>query len=215
MLSIAAIIINFQTPDLTRRAVESFRLYYPTVPLLLIDNGSPDNSVQMFELFRTAHTRLIVNRTNQHHGPAMDQAMRSIETQFAFFLDSDCTVKRGGFLELMCETLLSQKENYAIGKRIFMNPRGFDIAESPTAISYIRPYCMVVNREYYFSLPPFSKHGAPCLANMQAAQERHLLLYHFPVDEYVEHKGRGTASRHGYHLGIRGKVNHLLNKLGL
>ncbi|MBI5471218.1 MAG: glycosyltransferase [Ignavibacteriae bacterium] len=218
MLSVTAVIINYRTPDLTCQAVESFRSFYPDADLLLIDNGSADQSVQLLKRFETAtpaHTRFIINSTNLHHGPAMDQAIRASKSELVFFLDSDCIVRGGGFLETMQHILSSQKENYAIGKRIFMNSRGFDIAESPAAIPYIRPYCLMIKRELYVTLPPFNKHGAPCLANMQMAWERRFALHHFPVDEYVEHKGRGTASRHGYHLGLRGKMNHLLNKFGL
>jgi hypothetical protein len=74
---------------------------------------------------------------------------------------------------------------------------------------------MLVKRESYLSLPPFVRHGAPCLANMRAAAAQGLTLSNFPVEEYVHHEGRGTASRHGYKLGVRGKINHVLNKLGL
>lgn len=74
---------------------------------------------------------------------------------------------------------------------------------------------MMVREEMYFLLPSFNKHGAPCLDNFRHARERGYTLAHFPVDEYVNRLSRGTASRHGYNLGLRGKINHLLNKFGL
>lgn len=215
---VTAVIINFQTPDLLRRAVTSFRTRYPAIPLLLIDNGSRDGSENvMRELQRqsTGPIELLLNRKNLHHGPAMDQALRHVQTPFVFFLDSDCEVRRGGFLEQMIERVQSDETHYAAGKKIFMNKRGFDIPESPGATPYLRPICMVVDRERYLSLPPFERHGAPCLTNMRAAVARGLVLIHFPVEEYVFHTGRGTARAHGYRLGVRGKLNHLLNRFGL
>jgi GT2 family glycosyltransferase len=215
---VSAVIINFQTPDLTNRAVRSFRRFYPDVPLLLIDNGSSDRSMESLQSLvaeAPGTTELIVNGANLHHGPAMHQAMTLRTEDRVLFIDSDCEIVQGGFLERMLNELDSAPEAYAAGKRIFMNERGFDVPESPGAIAYVRPICLLVDRRLYLTLPPFVKHGAPCLANMKAAAERGLRLCHVPVDEYVRHLGRGTAGRFGYRLGLKGKWNHLLNRLGL
>jgi hypothetical protein len=216
--AVTAVIINFRTPDLTRRAATSFRTFYPSVPLLLIDNGS--GSYGANELRRLAGTlppsvdTLILPR-NIHHGPAMDLALQRLQTPFVVFLDSDCIVDRGGFLEVMLDHLTAAPLYYAAGKKIVMDSRGFDAPDGTPGHPYVRPICMLVKRELYLGLPPFRKHGAPCLENMQAAVRSGYRLIHVPVEEYVTHTGRGTASRHGYRLGLRGRVNHLLHRLGL
>jgi len=217
-LPVTAVIINFKTPDLIRRVVTSFRQYYPTVPLLLIDNGSHDESVTVLEEFQQqtpAFTEVIINDRNLHHGPVMDQALRYLRTPYALFIDSDCEIIKGGFIELMLAPLREEPRAYAIGKRIFMNKRGFDVPESSKAFPYIRPICMLMKRELYLTLPPFEHHGTPCLKNMISAVKRNLQLIDFPIEEYIRHEGRGTASRFGYNLGWRGKLNYLLNKVGL
>ena len=216
--AVTVVVINFRTPDLTRRAVESFRACYPELPLLLIDNGSGDESGGILERLREMRpgcTKLIMNASNLHHGPGMDQALRNAETPYVLFLDSDCEVLRGGFVEAMHTAAEEDAHNYAVGKRIFMNDRGFDVPERPGAHPYVRPICMLVRREFYLQLPPFERHGAPCLSNMRAARAAGLELVHFPVEDFVRHDGRGTASRHGYRLGWRGRLNHLMNKIGL
>jgi glycosyltransferase involved in cell wall biosynthesis len=216
--AVTAVVINFRTADLTRRAVESFRSFYPSLPLLLIDNGSGDESRRTLEQLRDrapGSTTLILNESNRHHGPGMDQALRCIRTPFVLFLDSDCEVLRGGFAEAMLARAGEDSRNYIVGKKIFMNDRGFDVQEQPGAHAYIRPICMLVRREVYLQLPPFERHGAPCLANMRAAQASGFELIHFPVEDFVRHEGRGTASRHGYRLGWRGRLNHFMNKIGL
>jgi glycosyltransferase involved in cell wall biosynthesis len=215
--SVAAVIINYRTPDLTRRAVRTFRRFYPTVPLLLVDNGSADGSLEELRALAALApeaTTIVVNETNLHHGPAMHQAMTLLKEERILFLDSDCEVIRGGFLELMLAALGETPGGYAAGKRIFMNARGFDRAEGRGAIPYLRPICLLVDRALYFTLPPFVRHGAPCLANMRRASEQGLRLLPFPVEEYVRHDGRGTAGRFGYALGWKGRLNYLLNKLG-
>ena len=215
---VTTVVINFQTPDLTERAVASFRRHYPVEQLLLIDNGSHDQSVELFRrlIAESPHTTTqILNTRNLHHGPAMDQALHHLLTPFVLFIDSDCEVRRGGFIELMLDALAQKHEHYIIGKRIFMNTRGFDVPRGRTAIPYIRPICMLVKHELYLSLPPFERHGTPCLANMKAATAHGLELLHFPIADFVHHEGRGTAGRFGYNLGWRGKWNYLLHKLGL
>ena len=216
--SVTAVIVNYRTPDLTERAVRSFRSAYPEVRLLLIDNGSEDGSVELLtslKALNAAQTDIIANAGNLHHGPAMDQAARRATTPIIFYLDSDCEVLRPGFLESMISLLDAGPKNYAVGKKIFMNDRGFDIVEAPGAHPYIRPICMLLRKDAYLALPPFERHGAPCLANFIAANNAGLGLVHFPVEDFVEHKGRGTAGRFGYRLGMKGMLNHLLNKFRL
>ncbi len=215
---VTAVIINYRTPELTRRAVESFRRFYPSFPLLLIDNGSEAASVDELRRLRDTcpdQTDLLLNTRNLHHGPAMDQALHHLQSRFVLFIDSDCEAKRAGFVEGMTGMAEEDSGVYAVGKRIFMNARGFDVDAAPGAHPYIRPICMLIDRSMYLSLPPFERHGAPCLTNMIAAAAAGLKLIHFPVEDFVLHAGRGTAARFGYRLGIRGKLNHLLNRLGL
>jgi glycosyltransferase involved in cell wall biosynthesis len=215
---VTAVSVNYRTPDLITRAVRSLREHYPHLPLLLIDNGSGDESVDRLMELQAAHpdvTDLVLNTGNRHHGPAMDQALRTVDTPLVLFLDSDIVVRRGGFVEAMARALAGTPRSYAAGKRIWMNRRGFDVDESAGGIPYLRPICLMVRRPVYLTLPGFRRHGAPCLVNMRAAHRQNLELIPFPVDDYVEHTGRGTAGRHGYHLGLRGKVNHLLNSLGV
>ncbi len=214
---VTAVIINFRTPDLLEHAAASVRRYYPDLPLLLIDNGSGDTSPDLMRSLRDgspATTEVLLNDRNLHHGPAMDQALRHLQTPYVFFLDSDAEILHPGILEEMFSAIASIPLHYAVGKKIFMNSRGFDVPESPSATPYIRPICMLIHRARYRELPPFEKHGAPCLRNFAAATARSYQLVHVPVEQYIRHKGRGTAATHGYRLGLRGKWNHLLNRLG-
>jgi glycosyltransferase involved in cell wall biosynthesis len=215
---ITAVIINYQTPDLTKTALTSFRKFYPQIPILLIDNGSKDNTQEVLKRIIDINPdliKLMANEKNLHHGPAMHQAIGLLQDEFILFLDSDCEVLKSGFVEKMRGTLESDSHNYVVGKLIHMNKRGFDVAPDERSIKYIRPICMMIRRSLYKDLEPFQYHGAPCLKNMIAANERGYHLTDFNIEEYIHHKGRGTASRFGYNLGLRGKINFILNKVGL
>jgi glycosyltransferase involved in cell wall biosynthesis len=216
--TLTAIIINFKTLDLTRRATRSLRAFYPTLPLLLIDNGSDPATRDGIEELRREYadsTSLHQNPQNIFHGPAMDQGMHLVKSDFVLFIDSDCEILRAGLVEGMMELTGCDQSVYAVGHKIGMDMRGFDVVGNPGAIPYIRPYCMLVRRKLYLSLPPFVHHGAPCLENMREASRCGYLLMEFPVLDFVRHAGRGTAYRYGYHLGLRGIINHLLHKSGL
>lgn len=216
--SITAIVVNYQTPDLSSQAVKSFHKFYPQIPILIIDNGSKDNSSEFLTKITDNSPqliRLISNKKNIHHGPAMHQAIGLLDDEFILFLDSDCEVLNGGFIEKMFAALESDSHNYAVGKLIHMNERGFDVAEGQNSIKYIRPICMMIRRALYKNLEPFQYHGAPCLKNMIDAGKQGYNLIAFNVEDYIHHKGRGTASRFGYNLGLRGKINFILNKIGL
>src|SRR5574340_861987 len=153
---VTAVIVNYRTPDLVRRAVESFRNFYPSVPLLLIDNGSPgDGADRIRRIGREdgGPTRIVVNHPNRHHGPAMDQALRLLASPFVLFLDSDCSVTHGGFLEQMVSALDPDPSFYAAGKKIVMNKRGFAASDAARGIDYIRPILMLIRRDHYLTLP--------------------------------------------------------------
>lgn len=219
-LPVTAVIINYRTPDLLERAISSLRRFYPGIRLLVIDNGSGDgDSVSVMQKWKERFpdkTELLSNRKNIHHGPAIDQAFHHVESPFLFFLDSDCEVLAPGLVEGMLACMEESPSHYAVGKLTWMDRRGFDLpSESAGAIPYVRPISMLVRREIYLKLPKAERHGAPMLANMREAARCGLKVIGFPIEKYSNHLGRGTASQFGYQLGIKGKINYLLHKLGL
>ena len=111
----------------------------------------------------------------------------------------------------MIAEFASQKV-YAVGLIDTVNKRGFHSDEGTPIV--LSPY-MILRRKLYHEFPPFEHRGMPTLRNFAAAQRQGYLLRTFPVEKYVAHFGRGTASRFGYGLGMRGKVDYVLNKLGL
>mgnify|MGYP001592966209 FL=1 len=141
----------------------------------------------------------------------MHEAMMAVDQDFVFFLDSDTETRQGGFLEKMIAEFASQKV-YAVGRIDTVNKRGFHSDEGTPIV--LSPY-MILRRKLYHEFPPFEHRGMPTLRNFAAAQRQGYLLRTFPVEKYVAHFGRGTVSRFGYGLGMRGKVDYVLNKLGL
>jgi hypothetical protein len=138
--------------------------------------------------------------------------MKSESHKYVFFLDSDTETKRGGFLEAMQTELNASAETYGIGRHVLVNKRGF-LAEKGLII--LAPAYMMLRREMYSTLPPFEHHGQPVLKNFIAARQKNYVLKSFPIQDYINHRWRGTASRFGYGLGMKGKIDYLLNKIGI
>jgi len=213
--TIGAIVVNFQTPDLLVVAVESFRRFYPKIPLIVVDNGSRDRSrhvvMELEEQWPRVTLPLLLEE-NVHHGPALHRALQMASQDHIYIFDSDTIAMRGGFLEEMATILEEDPVAYAVGLADSSNKRGF---LTPGGVPFTRTAYMMIRRSMYLDLPPFVHHGQPTLANFTGAAGRGYAVRSFPIETYVKHLGRGTASRFGYGLGIRSKLDYVLNKLGL
>ena len=212
---ITAAVINFQTPDLLDTAVRSFIRVYPDILVLIIDNGSDDESVDLIRQLESefsSRVTTIYNGKNIFHGPAMDMAVKKVESEFVYLFDSDTVTVRSNFLEMMLEILTRDTRSFACGKRVTVNKRGFlSTGGIPVPVSAY----MLIRRAMYLQLSPFEHHGLPVLKCCTEAARKGWRVSPFAVDEYVEHKGRGTVQNFGYGLGWKSRLNYLLNKVGL
>jgi hypothetical protein len=215
MTNITAIIVHYRTPLLAHAAVWSLRSLYPELPVMLIDNASPP--AEQAQLRETAAQaggiELICNTENAHHGPAMHQGMMRCKTPYALLFDSDCIAFRPGFLEVMHQELAGGA--YICGAIQHIDDFGYNVPPSDASIPYAHPSCALVDVETYKQLPPFEKHGAPCISNQKAAHEQGFPATDFPVSQYVYHIGRATVkATGGYHLGAKGYLNKFRRLLG-
>ncbi|WP_340105859.1 glycosyltransferase family 2 protein [Rhodohalobacter sp. 8-1] len=216
MKQVTTVIVNYQTPDLLRNAVLSFKEHYPETQILIFDNGSKDDSKTVVAKIQNQYPDSIhthFEEENIFHGPALDKSITElVKTEFCFFLDSDTVTKKKGFLEKGVDILSMSKKNYALGYKLKANKRGF---KDPEGIPIILTPYLLMKTEPYQKFPPFFHHGQPVLHNFREAQNNGYELIHFPMEEYIDHLWRGTASKFGYGLGLKGKFDYVLNKLGI
>ena len=208
LMDTTALIVNYGTPDLTRAAVWSLRSLYPRLPITVVDNGSPDDSRDRLSALagEAGGVTLFTPAENLHHGPGLDYGIRRTVTPWVLSFDSDCIAYRGGFLEGMHAAAAGDDNAYMVGQMHRVNDDGFD---TPAGHAYVHPKCALVRREAYLLLPPFERHGAPCLANEREAAVQGLSLIEYPVRDYVYHIGEGTVRRYGYRLGAAGRLARL------
>lgn len=218
---VTALVVNYKTLDLTRRAIGTLREHYPHLRLVVIDNGSWDDSTAFLgEVARAdPYVDAVFNARNRYHGPALDQGIRLASTPYVFTLDSDCEVREGGFLEAMLG-LFTREAVYAVGEIAYKNRFGYTYGYGETAqpekrgrIPYIQPYAMLIARSTYLRLRPFIHHGAPCIKNMQHAKRLGYAVVPFPVHRYVVHHAEGTSAVHGFGRRARARqhIEHALS----
>lgn len=215
-MDVTTAIVNFQTPDLLVAAYESFRSFYPNQKVIILDNGSKDNSAEVIaELVANSPdlTKGILLTSNIFHGPAMDLILREhIDSKYSFFLDSDTVTRKAGFLEEMTGFMENDDDLYGIGQVIKINKRGFKDPNGEPVL--VTPY-MLIRTEAYLDFKPFIHHGQPTIHNFSEARKSGYHIQNYNIDDYIFHHWRGTANRFGYGLGIKGKIDYLLNKLGI
>jgi len=210
-MNVTAAIVNYGTPELTRQAVWSLRSLYPELPIHVLDNASPDRSSDLLEALsdEVQLFRLTRSSRNLHHGPGLDLVIRASESRWILSFDSDSLAYRHGFLERMVE-LAESEDAYLVGHLLHVDVHGYPPESIDQQVyPYVHPHCALLRRSTYLELPPFEKHGAPCLTNQLAASERGERMVDFPVRDYVFHLGRGTVRMHGYRLGPRGWFHQL------
>lgn len=209
---VTTLIVNYRTYKLTARCVESFLYHYSEADIILIDNGSCDESTEYFRTLAEENPNIssIINKENIYHGPALDQGIRASRSPLVFTLDSDCEIKRGGFLEEML-MFFNHPNMYAVGNMVYMDRFGYEVLQAKRGCHpYIHPSRMLLDRAKYLGLERFIHHGSPAIKNMRHALHIGYRLIDFPVDAYIDHIGRGTNSLYGYNLGMRHKVEYVL-----
>jgi len=213
---ITAIIVNYKTYELTRQAIWSLSGHYPELPVVVVDNNSEDGSAEALQSLASSipGVQVNLNEKNKHHGPAMEQIARTVvNTPYFLTFDSDALLYKPGLLEAMLAAM--EEETYAMGHQIWLNEKGFKTGEAGKGFPYVHPFCALFRTAVYRSLPPFEKHGSPCLTNERAAFTAGWKLSHFPAKSYVFHRWRGTVEKTGHLLGLRSKWEFITHKLGI
>lgn len=99
-MDFSIIIVNYKTPDLTRNCLESIISRWPKDlwEIIVVDNGSGDDSARRLEAEFGADIKLIKNRENLGFARANNQGAKIAGGKYLFFLNSDTTVN-DNFLE--------------------------------------------------------------------------------------------------------------------
>lgn len=155
MKDITAITVHCNTPELYGRMYEAFRLLYPEMLLLVVDNSDT------FTLESDDYTRVYQFKENIGHGRGLDFALRNTETRYALIMDTDTVILKDPLTEMIA---LMDDYTYGVGCITEVGRDGYDFGaykKHKIPIPYLHPFFALINVREYKWYKPFVHHGAP------------------------------------------------------
>ncbi len=196
---VTALICQRKTVEVTKLCLTSLLKWYPTLPILVVDGDSQDESTQWLLQMERLHPNVTVwNRVNNlggrdsSHGETMHEAIeKHINTPYVLLLDSDTIIDRGGFIEPMVQQMRMSAEAMAIGTIMhvsYANDACGPVQNEADKLEYAHPSCSLYDVRIYLDCGEhFCNHGAPCYRTMKFCRDWDIPVLWFPVEDYVSH----------------------------
>lgn len=194
MKDVTAVIVSYNRAELLQRAYESIRKV-SDMHVIIIESSPEDSECYMYSQSISAYnTQVITTGSNIGHGKGMHKGIMLALTKKVLLMDSDAQIiNKDVFTDML--SLLSP-DDFGIGQVVPVNVDGTNVGEDyPDFIPYLHPHFAIINRDVYLRVPSFVHHGAPCIHTMVYLNNfKKFGLVDFPVNQYVNHEGRGTRS---------------------
>lgn len=194
-MSVTVIIVNRMTYDLTKLCLESLLDAYPTIAVLLIDNGSKNGSTEYIERVSSEFDNVsccVKPDPPFQHGNGLSLGASLCITPYFVTLDSDTVVNRGGWIEAMLGRFDANPNLFAIGNVI---TAGKDcVRKGKRDHRFVHPFCAMWDRGKYNELGKFMAAGQPACAICRRAIQAGYDLETLDglTESYVTHKRGGT-----------------------
>ena len=175
MIKFSIIIPTWNTADITKKCVQTINKYIPNTEIIVVDNGSQDNTVQDLKKFK--NIKVIENKSNLGFAKANNIGLKSATADYIVFMNSDIELIDKSLIE-MVNYLKKNKEIGLIGPK-FLNPdmtpqasvfppqtclnayKEFWLGKKeayskyipkdnkPSLVSFISGGCIAVNKKYF------------------------------------------------------------------
>ena len=149
MLNLSILIVNYNTKDLTYTCIKSVidsaaKVKYE---IIVVDNGSKDNSFSTFEKLQklTPNLILIRNKENLGYAKANNQGIRKAKGDYILLLNSDTLVKKHT-LDRLVDFARKTDDAGVVGTRL-INPDG---SIQPSCFNF--PSLVNALREYWLGM---------------------------------------------------------------
>lgn len=202
-MSITALTVVYNTPDLLIDCVGLFKKFYPDIPVLIMNNSDPnhectDVAKEMEQ--RYSNVTVVHYGKNHGHGWAVNDGMKRIKTDYVYYFDSDIKMNKGGALEGMME--LMDDDTYGIGKIMYTSMTGKNIRPNfeGERLRFLYAVVGLINKNMYFKFHHWTKFGLPAwkaMVDIHKNGNPDTALKNFPIMSYVKHFSGGTRSRFG------------------
>lgn len=185
---ITGIIVSYNQKHLLQQCVESIRVFYPEMKLIIID-GSPRNS-ECYKYARSLqdkNTMVKCVEYNIGHGNGMRLGIGMSKTKYIALIDSDTIMKSKVFDHMI---KLFDENVYGVGHVVHIDKNG---TNCENGIPYLHPYFCMINKHAYLGHDQIVHHGAPMIKTMMSIQQKQThRLIDFDLTDHVIHLERGT-----------------------
>jgi len=145
-MNLSIIIVNYNTANILRRCLKSL---ISNSEIILIDNGSTDDSLQLINSSKWPNLKIIKNQTNLGFAKAVNQGIKQSKGEYLLLLNSDIIAKPNSIKRLVD---FAEKHPGAgvVGGRL-LNPDG-----SIQGSCFFLPTLWRVVKEFWFNFKGFS-----------------------------------------------------------
>jgi len=220
--NIEIISVNYNTPDLIERMINSVRLYEEMYPIRIIDGSDNQEFINQDRIIQSKYPNVIFEEMgyNIHHGRGLDYGISTSKYEWCLLIDSDVYLKKPAF-NLFDFDKLSIRPYKIYGWYNYINNNGFiDINGGMLTYSEqfpIKNYhgaFLLFNVDYYNHLKDIKKgfihHGCPSVIMMKYFYDANIIddvcypsFTYREICDYINLKPgetRGTVNRFGYNL---------------
>ena len=206
--------LYYRTINLAKQSLPSFRMFYPELRLVIVDNSGGDECTMFLRdwVNQDKYSELLEIPKNLGHGRGLDYGIQRSKCKYVFLFESDTIILNGGIIEKMLE-LMTYKV-YGIGDLFYCtasHPYNYickvteNIGFSRTKMKYIWTYAALISVEKYKEFPPFNDDSGTNASPLgDAFKAIHWtgrpdeLLIDFDTSPYVKHLEHGTVKLHGF-----------------
>lgn len=140
MTKFSIIIPTWNTADITKKCVQTINKYIPNAQIIVVDNGSQDNTVK--DLKKYKNIKLIENKSNLGFSKANNIGLKSATTDYIVFMNSDIELIDKSLIEMV--NYLKKNKNIGLIGPKFLNP---DI--TPQASVFPPQTCLNAYKEFW------------------------------------------------------------------
>lgn len=131
MAKLTIIILNYNTKDLTLRAIQScLALSYRDIDIIVVDNASTDDSLQAINNIASKDSRVqvMVSETNSGFAAGNNIALRTCETPYVMLLNSDAYFPQGSDIETALDFMDQYKDVGVLSPHVLLSSGKIDPA---------------------------------------------------------------------------------------
>lgn len=158
-MDLSVAIVNYKTPDLTKKLLKSLEKERLEIDIVVLDNGSEDE-VEKVVNEQFPQVKFIQNRNNTGFSKGYNKAIAATKGDYILILNSDIEVQKGSLKKLLEAVKSYGGRAIVVGKLIL--PDG-SIQKSafhlPTITGAVKEYFLGIKDKYFSYLPNQHKHS--------------------------------------------------------